>query len=109
LPLSSHTFNEPSAHVLAVTPTAHYLEFLDLAGALMTIFMMSIMARSLAPAATALAIPRGNHQFSPVWIGTPKLMVDYNQSQTVPSALERIRRLEAFDLAWVEEPVRRSS
>lgn len=36
LPLSSHTFNEPSAHVLALTPTAHYLEFLDLAGALMT-------------------------------------------------------------------------
>ena len=36
LPLSSHTFNEPSAHVLAVTPTAHWLEFLDIAGALLT-------------------------------------------------------------------------
>jgi mandelate racemase len=34
-----------------------------------------------------------------------KLMVDYNQSQTVPSAVERIRRLSEFDLAWVEEPV----
>jgi mandelate racemase len=34
-----------------------------------------------------------------------KLMVDYNQSQTVPGAIERIRRLSAFDLAWVEEPV----
>jgi mandelate racemase len=36
LPLSSHTFNEPSAHVLAVTPTAHWLEYLDIAGALLT-------------------------------------------------------------------------
>lgn len=36
LPLSSHTFNEPSAHVLAVTPTAHWLEYLDLAGAVLT-------------------------------------------------------------------------
>ena len=34
-----------------------------------------------------------------------KLMVDYNQSQTVPSAIERILRLSEFDLAWVEEPV----
>ncbi len=34
-----------------------------------------------------------------------KLMVDYNQSQTVTSAIERIRRLSEFDLAWVEEPV----
>jgi mandelate racemase len=36
LPLSSHTFNEPSAHVLAVTPTAHWLEYLDIAGAILT-------------------------------------------------------------------------
>jgi mandelate racemase len=36
LPLSSHTFNEPSAHVLAVTPTAHWLEYLDIAGAVLT-------------------------------------------------------------------------
>jgi mandelate racemase len=34
-----------------------------------------------------------------------KLMIDYNQSQTVPSAIERIRRLSEFDLAWAEEPV----
>ncbi|MCU0490817.1 MAG: hypothetical protein MUD01_04485 [Chloroflexaceae bacterium] len=32
LPLSSHLFPEFSAHLLAVTPTAHWLEFLDLAG-----------------------------------------------------------------------------
>jgi mandelate racemase len=31
LPVSSHTFIEPSAHVLAVTPTAHWLEHLDIA------------------------------------------------------------------------------
>ncbi len=31
LPVSSHTFIEASAHVLAVTPTAHYLEHLDIA------------------------------------------------------------------------------
>ena len=30
------------------------------------IFMMSIIARSDAPAAMAFAIPCGNHQFSPV-------------------------------------------
>jgi mandelate racemase len=31
LPVSSHTFIEPSAHVLAATPTAHWLEHLDIA------------------------------------------------------------------------------
>src|SRR5690242_17762673 len=36
LPLSSHTFNKPSAHVLAITPTAHWLEYLDIAGAVLT-------------------------------------------------------------------------
>jgi mandelate racemase len=35
LPVSSHIFVEASAHVLAVTPTAHWLEFLDTAGALL--------------------------------------------------------------------------
>ncbi len=34
-----------------------------------------------------------------------RLMVDYNQSLTVPEALRRIRRLADFDLDWVEEPV----
>jgi mandelate racemase len=32
LPVSSHVFVEASAHVLAVTPTAHWLEYLDKAG-----------------------------------------------------------------------------
>jgi mandelate racemase len=33
IPMSSHLFAEASAHMLAVTPTAHWLEFLDLARA----------------------------------------------------------------------------
>lgn len=32
LPMSSHIFQEVSAHLLAVTPTAHWLERMDLAG-----------------------------------------------------------------------------
>jgi mandelate racemase len=35
IPVSSHLFVEASAHVLAVTPTAHWLEFLDVAGAIL--------------------------------------------------------------------------
>ena len=35
LPVSSHTFVEASAHVLAVTPTAHWLENLDIASAIL--------------------------------------------------------------------------
>ncbi|HMB76442.1 MAG TPA: enolase C-terminal domain-like protein, partial [Kiloniellaceae bacterium] len=35
LPVSSHLFIEASAHVLAVTPGAHFLEYLDIAGALL--------------------------------------------------------------------------
>lgn len=35
LPLSSHIFPEISAHLLAVSPTAQWLEYLDIAGALL--------------------------------------------------------------------------
>jgi mandelate racemase len=35
-----------------------------------------------------------------------RLMVDYNQSLDPVEATRRIARLEPFDLAWVEEPVR---
>src|SRR3954447_16933802 len=35
IPTSSHLFAEASAHVLAVTPTAHCLEFLDFAAAIL--------------------------------------------------------------------------
>ena len=34
-----------------------------------------------------------------------RLMVDYNQSLTVPEAVRRIDHLAEFDLQWVEEPV----
>jgi mandelate racemase len=33
IPMSSHLFAEASAHVLAVTPTAHWIEYLDIARA----------------------------------------------------------------------------
>jgi mandelate racemase len=36
IPMSSHLFAEASAHMLAVTPTAHWLEVLDLACAILT-------------------------------------------------------------------------
>jgi mandelate racemase len=35
LPVSSHIFLETSAHLLTVTPTAHWLEFLDVASAVL--------------------------------------------------------------------------
>jgi len=35
MPLSSHLFAEASAHLLSVSPTAHWLEFLNLAGAIL--------------------------------------------------------------------------
>lgn len=34
-----------------------------------------------------------------------RLMVDYNQSLTVPEAIRRIDRLAKYDLQWIEEPV----
>ena len=36
LPISSHIFVEASAHLLTITPTAHWLEYLDIAGAILT-------------------------------------------------------------------------
>lgn len=33
------------------------------------------------------------------------LMIDYNQSLTVPEAIRRLQALREFSLAWVEEPV----
>jgi mandelate racemase len=35
LPLSSHIFPEFSAHLLVVTPTCHWLEYLDVASAVL--------------------------------------------------------------------------
>ena len=36
LPVSSHLFLEASSHVMAVTPTAHFVEWLDVAGAILS-------------------------------------------------------------------------
>jgi mandelate racemase len=36
IPMSSHLFAEASAHMLAVTPTTHWLEFLDFARVILT-------------------------------------------------------------------------
>jgi mandelate racemase len=36
IPVSSHLFIEASAHVLAVTPTAHWLEYLDIAASVLS-------------------------------------------------------------------------
>lgn len=36
LPVSSHTFVEASAHVLAASPTVHYLEYLEIANAVLS-------------------------------------------------------------------------
>jgi mandelate racemase len=50
LPVSSHIFAEASAHVMAVTPGAHMVEWLDLAG--------GILAEPIKPA-NGLITPRG--------------------------------------------------
>ena len=46
IPMSSHLFAEASAHMLAVTPTAHWLEFLDLARTIVAEPVESSTARS---------------------------------------------------------------
>lgn len=51
LPMSSHLFVEASAHALAVTPTAHWLEYLDLAG--------KILAEPVLPGADGTVIAKG--------------------------------------------------
>jgi mandelate racemase len=35
LPISSHICVEASAHLLTITPTAHWLEYLDIAGGIL--------------------------------------------------------------------------
>lgn len=49
VPMSSHLFPEASAHLLAVTPTCHYLEYVDWANA--------ILAEPLAIVGGAAVIP----------------------------------------------------
>jgi mandelate racemase len=51
LEMSSHLFPEVSAHLLAVTPTAHWLEFVDWAA--------PVLARPIAPRDGRVAAPDG--------------------------------------------------
>ncbi len=55
IPMSSHTFVEPSAHVLPVTPTAHWLEFLDLAGNIL-VERMEVVDGAVTPRGPGLGI-----------------------------------------------------
>jgi mandelate racemase len=55
LPVSSHIFVEASAHLLAVTPTAHWLEFLDTAAAILR-EANSIVDGKIAPRGPGLGI-----------------------------------------------------
>jgi mandelate racemase len=66
IPVSSHLFVEASAHVLAVTPTAHWLEYLDIAGAVLT---------EPVPVENGCVVPRG-----------PGLGIEWNED-----AVERFR------------------
>jgi mandelate racemase len=47
--VSSHTFGEVSAHLLAVTPTAHWLEYLDHAGPILTTPMEIRQGQAVVP------------------------------------------------------------
>lgn len=55
LPVSSHTFPEASAHVLAVTPGAHRLEYLDIASAVLR-DPLPVEAGSLRPLGPGLGM-----------------------------------------------------
>jgi mandelate racemase len=49
VPCSSHLFIEVSAHLLAITPTCHYIEYLDVAA--------PILAEPLRPVDGAIQAP----------------------------------------------------
>ena len=63
LPVSSHTFIEASAHVLAVTPTAHFLEHLDIASAVLS-KPLNIEDGALRPRGPGLGIDWDNDAVS---------------------------------------------
>ena len=50
VPMSSHLFPEVSAHLLAVTPTAHWLEYVDWAGAIVKEPLAIVDGHALIPA-----------------------------------------------------------
>jgi mandelate racemase len=49
IPMSSHLFPEASAHLLAVTPTRHWLEYVDWAGAILAEPMSIVDGAATAP------------------------------------------------------------
>ncbi|MBS0436119.1 MAG: mandelate racemase [Proteobacteria bacterium] len=49
VPMSSHIFPEVSVHLLAVTPTAHWLERMDLAGAVLARPMQFVDGKAVCP------------------------------------------------------------
>ena len=50
IPMSSHLFPEVSAHLLAVTPTAHWLEYVDWADAIVEEPLRIVDGNAIAPA-----------------------------------------------------------
>jgi mandelate racemase len=56
LPCSSHLFIEVSAHLLAVTPTAHYIEYLDVAAPVLAEPLRPIDGTLRAPARPGLGL-----------------------------------------------------
>jgi mandelate racemase len=56
MPMSSHLFPEASAHLLCATPTGHYLEWLDVASALVREPLALVDGRITPPARPGLGI-----------------------------------------------------
>lgn len=56
LPVSSHLFPEVSAHLLAVTPTRHRLEYLDLAGGVLTTPLTLDQGHAIASSAPGIGV-----------------------------------------------------
>jgi mandelate racemase len=56
LPLSSHLFPEISAHLLAVSPTSHWLEYVDWASPILGEPLKVELGRASAPAASGVGI-----------------------------------------------------
>lgn len=56
MPLSSHIFPEVSAHLMNVTPTAHMLEYLDFAGAILEEPIRIEDGQAVAPAGAGIGL-----------------------------------------------------
>ena len=56
VPCSSHLFIEVSAHLLAVTPTCHYIEYLDVAAPILTEPLRPVDGRIEAPARPGIGL-----------------------------------------------------